>query len=154
MAFDRDRINLLTERWQGILRLCDWDIELRMVETEWRKTGDIKIDAHDRKAILMINAKNPKQENAEEVVIHELLHLKLSAMDQLIEQLLEGLFRGQTEDPRYGVIYGQYMTITESTVEDLAKGFLALGGEDKRLSFGRVGRLADEELKKGTDTFV
>ena len=70
MALDPDRINELTEKWQGILRLRDWDIMVRMIETEWRKTGDIKIAADDRKAILMMNAANPKQQNVEEVVIH------------------------------------------------------------------------------------
>ena len=41
MALDPDRINELTEKWQGILRLRDWDIMVRMIEAEWRKTGDI-----------------------------------------------------------------------------------------------------------------
>ena len=36
----------ILRRWQGLLRLSDWDIELRVVdpETNWRKRGDVKID--------------------------------------------------------------------------------------------------------------
>ena len=51
-------------RWQAILRLRDWDIRVRIVETRWRKSGDIKIDLDDRKAVLLVN-RSPKCENLE-----------------------------------------------------------------------------------------
>jgi hypothetical protein len=47
------------------LRLIGWDIRLQFIETEWRKTADIKIDTTDRNAILLINKYNPKQNNLE-----------------------------------------------------------------------------------------
>ncbi len=137
------------KRWQEILRLRDWDIRLKLVEVEWRKTGDIKIDADDHKAVLMINAVNPKQENMEEVVIHELLHLKLWGMDQMLEQLLTGMFGPDENDLKRDFAETQFMTLLESTVEDLAKGFLSVGGGSKELSFGRVMKQVDEELKRG-----
>ena len=135
-------------KWQDVLRLRDWDIRLKMVTTEWRKTGDIKIDADDKKAVLMINAFNPKQENLEEVIIHELLHLKLWGMDQMLEQLLGSVFGQDENDPRHDFAYTQFMILLESTVEDLTKGLLAVGGNDKELSFGRVQQLVKEELKE------
>jgi len=135
-------------KWQDILRLRDWDIRLTLVDVEWRKTGDIKIDEDDRKAVLMINAVNPKQTNLEEVIIHELLHLKLWGMDQMLERLLFTVFGQDENDPKYDFAYTQFMILVESTVEDLAKSFLTIGGSNKEISFGRVQKLVDEELAK------
>jgi|APIni6443716594_1056825.scaffolds.fasta_scaffold641765_1 hypothetical protein len=141
-------------KWQDILRLRDWDIRLEMVNIEWRKTGDIKIDADDKKAILMINAVNPKQENFEEVIIHELLHLKLWGMDQMLEQLLFSVFGQDENDPKHDFAHTQFMTLLESTVEDLTKGLLTVGGSSKELSFGRVQQLVNEELHEDKEKII
>ena len=54
-----------------------WDVRLEFAEDPtWSKTGDFKIDCDDRKAIVLLNIVNPKQENLEEVIIHELMHIK------------------------------------------------------------------------------
>lgn len=42
------------------------------------------------------------------------------------------------------------MSVLEPTTEDLAKSFLNLGGEDKNISFGRVRKQVEEELKKNS----
>lgn len=81
MKFDEKTLETYLRKWQDILKLRYLDIKYEIVNVEWRKTGDIKIDMTDRKAILMINNYNPRQTNIEEVVIHELLHLKLWGMD-------------------------------------------------------------------------
>lgn len=151
------QIELLQEyiiKWQDILRLRDWDIRLTLVDVEWRKTGDIKIDEDDRKAIVMINAVNPKQTNLEEVIIHELLHLKLWGMDQMLERLLFSVFGQDENDPKYDFAYTQFMLLVESTVEDLAKSFLTIGGSNKEISFGRVQKLVDEELAKASGKII
>lgn len=148
MKFDEKLIETYLRKWQDILRLRDWDIKYEIVNTEWRKTGDIKIDMTDRKAILMINNYNPKQTNLEALVIHELLHLKLWGMDQMIEQLIYSVFGKDENDPKFNFAYDQFMSILEPTVEDLAKSFLTLGGENKEISFGRVQQLVDKELQK------
>ena len=77
--FTYENVNPIFNKWLDILRLRNnWDIKFELINDEnFKKTGDFKIDPDDRKAILMINAKNPKNENVEEVIIHELLHLKL-----------------------------------------------------------------------------
>ena len=151
MTYDASEIEGLLKKWQTILRLCDWDIKYEPVEIPWRKTGDIKIDMDDRKAILLLNACNPKQTNMEHVIVHELLHLKLWGMDQMIEQLIGSVYGQDESDPKREFAYGQFMTLLESTVEDLAKGYITLGGDNKELSFGRVQRQVDEELGKVRD---
>ncbi len=130
-------INPLFDKWIEILRLKNiWDIKLELIEDEsfW-KTGDFKIDPDDRKAILMLNASKPKQENIEEVIVHELLHLKLYPLDQLTEGLIDGHYSPNTAE--YKTIYNQFMTMLEQTVEELTKCFLLYYGDNKELSYGR-----------------
>ena len=97
------------EKWRKILRLEEgWDVKLELVEDEsFQKTGDFKIDPTDRKAILMLNSRNPRQENPEEVICHELLHLKLYPLDQLTETLIEGHY--EPGSGAYHVVYTQFM---------------------------------------------
>ncbi|MBR6764755.1 MAG: hypothetical protein IKM13_13540 [Clostridia bacterium] len=132
-----DSVLPLFEKWMGILRLQNvWDVKLELIDDPafW-KTGDFKVDPDDRKAILMLNATNPKQENVEEVIIHELLHLKLYPLDQLTEGLIDGHY--QPDTPEYNTIYTQFMTMLEQTVEEMTKCFLLYQGDDKTLSYGR-----------------
>ena len=138
------------EKWQHALRLRDWDIRLQTVNHKWRKTGDIKIDADDRNAILLINVCNPKQTNLEELIIHELLHLKLYAMDQMIENYINALY-GEADCPKRDMAYHHFMTTLESTTNDLAKSFLQLGGDDKNLSFGRLQIEVDNEIMQSSN---
>ena len=134
-------------KWQDILRLKDWDIKLELVTNEWRKTGDVKIDEDDKKAILLINNCNPKQTNIESLIIHELLHIKLWGMDQMIERLLHCVYGDDVADPKFSFAYTQFMRLLEQTTEDLAKGYKDLGATDKSISFGRIQKQADDEWK-------
>ena len=138
------------EKWVEILRLKNnWDIQLKIMKDEsfW-KTGDFKVDPTDRKAILMLNGLNPKQENMEEVIVHELLHLKLYPLDQLTEGLIEGHY--EEGSPAYETIYTQFMEMLEITVEVLTKCYLGAFGENKELSFGRcAGMKSFNELYDG-----
>lgn len=138
MNINMDDIEQYLRKWQKNLRLQDWDIKIQTVEKEWNKTGDIKIDDNDRIAILLINVFNPKQTNLEQLIIHELLHLKLWGMDQMLENLVNNLYSSKDDAPKRNVVYSQYMTILESTVNDLAKSFLEQGGNDKTVSYGRL----------------
>lgn len=146
MEIDEILLEKYLRKWQATLRLMDWDIKYELVNVQWRKTGDIKIDVDDRKAILLINNFNPKQTNLEALIIHELLHLKLWGMDQMIEQLLYSVFGEDETDPKFNFAYTQFMKTLEPTVEDLAKGFLSLDGENKEISFGRVQKQVDKEF--------
>jgi hypothetical protein len=132
-----DALQSLFQKWIDILRLKNqWDIRLELVrDSAFRKTGDIKIDCDDRKAILMLNVLNPKQENPEEVIVHELMHLKLYPLDQLTVGLIDAHYEEET--PAREAVYTQFMIMLEQTVEELTKCYLGAFGENKALSYGR-----------------
>ena len=134
---DRQQAQACFEKWCRKLRLVpDWDIQLEFVEDlEWRKTGDFKVDCTDKKAILMLNGVNPKQENLEEVIVHELMHLKMYPLDQVTESLIISQFEEGSHASNFA--YAQFFTALEQTVEELTKCWLLEFGENTELSFGR-----------------
>ena len=146
----REEIKRLFDQWCRKLRIVpNWDIQLEFVEDpNWRKTGDFKVDCDDKKAVLMLNAANPRQENMEEVIVHELLHLKLYPLDQVTESLIINSFEeGSTG---WNFAYQQFFTALEQTVEELTKCYLLEFGENKALSFGRCkGMKSYDELFEG-----
>ena len=145
-----DALQSLFQKWIDILRLKNqWDIRLELVrDSAFRKTGDIKIDCDDRKAILMLNVLNPKQENPEEVIVHELMHLKLYPLDQLTEGLIDAHYEEET--PAREAVYTQFMIMLEQTVEELTKCYLGAFGENKTLSYGRCNTMKSfNELYEG-----
>ena len=146
--FNEIELQKYLEKWQKILRLKDWDIKLELVTKDWRKTGDIKIDQAAKTAILLINNHNPKHITIEAVIIHELLHIKLFGMDQMIEELLHCVYGDNKSDPKFSFAYSQFMELLEVTTEDLAKGYVELGADDKSVSFGRIQKEADDEWGK------
>lgn len=139
------KLEELLNKWQDILRLRDWDIKLEIVDKEWRKSGDIKIDMDDKKAVMLIN-NNPKSTNLEELVVHELLHLKLWGMDQMLEGFINQVFGTNEDDIKREFAMTQFFIMLESTVEDLTKGFLKANECEEELSFGRLQKLIDDEI--------
>lgn len=132
-------------KWQRVLRLSDWDIRLTTVPTDWRKSGDVKIDRDNRMAAVLLHESIP-DEHLEEVVVHELLHLKVYGMDQMIERLIELLYP-EEDDPGRAFAMDSFMLELESTVEDLTKALLTAGGENRDFWFKRVDRQIEEELR-------
>ena len=149
--FDETKLGQYMQKWQNILRLRDWDIKLDLVTKPWRKTGDVKIDQADKTAILLINVCNPKQTDIETVIIHELLHIKLWGMDQMIESLLKCVYGEEENDPKYSFAYTQFMELLEVTTQDLTKGYMELGADNKEISFGRIQKQADDEWGKNDE---
>lgn len=138
------------EYWCKKLRITpQWDIKLEMVtDPEWNKTGDFKIDPTDRKAVLLLNAVSPKQENMDEVIVHELMHIKMYPLDQVCESLITSNFEEGT--PAWNFAYREFFQNLEVTVEELAKCFLLEFGENKNFSFGRCeSRKSFDELYNG-----
>ena len=134
---NREELDALFEKYIRKLRITPaWDVKLELVEdAAWGKTGDFRIDCDDRKAILLLNAVNPKQENLEEVIVHELMHLKLYPLDQVTESLIVNTF--EEGSPASDFAYQQFFTALEQTVEELTKCFLLEFGENREFSFGR-----------------
>ena len=140
MKYSKEELTLLFEKYCKKLRITPpWDIRLEFVEdANWRKTGDFKIDCTDQKAILLLNFANPKQENMEEVIVHELMHIKMYPLDQVTESLITSNFEEGT--PGYNLAYTQFFSTLEQTVEELTKCFLFEFGENKELSYGRCNK--------------
>ena len=138
---DKAALTAIFEKYIRKLRITPaWDVKLEFVEDpSWPKTGDFRIDCDDRKAVLMLNANNPKQENVEEVIIHELMHIKMYPLDQVTESLLLSAF--PEESPAQDFAYRQFYSTLEQTVEELAKCFLLEFGEDREFSYGRCHRM-------------
>ena len=130
-------IEALFDKWCKKLRISpQWDVKLELVQDPaWRKTGDFKIDPDDRKAVLLLNAANPKQENMEEVIVHELMHIKMYPLDQVCESLITSTF--EEDSPARTFAYSQFFSSLEATVEEMTKCFLLEFGENKELSYGR-----------------
>ena len=130
-------IRTLFEKWCRKLRIVPaWDVKLEIVtDPAWNKTGDFQIDCDDRKAVLLLNALNPKQENLEEVIVHELMHLKLYPLDQVTESLIVHSFEDGSAASNFA--YQQFFCALEQTVEEMAKCFLLEFGDHRDLSYGR-----------------
>ena len=134
---ERAETTVLFEKYIKKLRITPaWDVRLEFVEDpSWQKTGDFRIDCDDRKAILLLNVINPKQENIEEVIVHELMHIKMYPLDQVTESLIANCFEEGTVASNFA--YQQFFSALEQTVEELAKCFLYEFGENKEFSYGR-----------------
>ncbi len=137
MPIDEKKAFALFDKWTAILRIDNnWDVRLELVSDEhFTKTGDLKIDCDDKKAIILLNARNPKQENLEEVICHELLHLKMYPLDQFTESLILSTY--ENDETARNLAYYNFFTSLEITVEELTKCYLGAFGENKKLSYGR-----------------
>lgn len=117
----QDKIIEIIDKYCKKLRITPmWDVKFELIhDASWPKTGDLKIDCDDRKAILMLNADNPKQENLEEVIVHELMHLKMYPLDQVTESLIQNSFEEGSIAGNFA--YQQFFNALEQTVEELTK---------------------------------
>ena len=147
-----DRLNAreIFDKYTKKLRIVpEWEIRLEFVEDEdWKKTGDFKIDPTDKKAILMLNAASPKDENIEETIVHELMHIKMYPLDQVCESMIINMFEEGSKEQDFA--YQTFFETLEVTVEELAKCFLLEFGENKEFSFGRMEKIKSfNELYEG-----
>ena len=147
---DRLKAREIFDKYTKKLRIVpEWDIRLEFVEDEdWKKTGDFKIDPTDKKAILMLNAASPKDENIEETIVHELMHIKLYPLDQVCESMIINMFEEGSKEQNFA--YQTFYETLEVTVEELAKCFLLEFGENTEFSFGRMEKIKSfNELYEG-----
>ncbi len=138
---DKLKAREIFDKYTKKLRIVpEWEIRLEFVEDEdWKKTGDFKIDPTDKKAILMLNAASPKDENIEETIVHELMHIKLYPLDQVCESMIINMFEEGSKEQNFA--YQTFYETLEVTVEELAKCFLLEFGENTEFSFGRMEKI-------------
>lgn len=147
MSIQEKQILILLNKWQKILRLSDWDIKLVLVTKKWRKSGDIKIDRDNQMAALMVH-ESVHEQQLEELIVHELLHLRLYGMDQLIESNINIIFGSDDSDPKKEFAMNTFFLELESTVENLTKAMLTAAGKKTEFWFNRVDKQIDEELNR------
>ena len=137
---EREKLTSLFEKYCRKLRITPaWDVKLELIDDPaWTKTGDFRIDCDDRKAVLMLNINNPRQENPEEVIVHELMHIKMYPLDQVTESLIVNSFEEGSAASSFA--YQQFFTALEQTVEELTKCFLLEFGDNKEFSYGRCSK--------------
>lgn len=129
----------LEERFRFFVKemeLEDWNLKLEFIEYDWKNTGNIKVDMDDRSAIVYLNIFNPKSDNLEETLIHELCHLKMWKLDLYCESLLDATFKDK-DSTEYRFGYNQFMSSLEQTVQEFAKTYVKQLASDKKLSFKR-----------------
>lgn len=134
---DKEQLEKVFNYWCKKLRVVpQWSVKLSFMDSDdFKKTGDIQIDCDDKKAMLLLNARNPKNLNLEEVIVHELFHLKLYPLDQVTESLITSSFEKDTIG--YNFAYREFFQSLEQTVAELTKCFLLEFGDAKELSYGR-----------------
>ena len=65
----------------------------------------------------------------------------------MIEGLVYDVFGNDEEDVKFKFAYGKFMETLESTVEDLTKAYMTVGGDEMKTSFGRVEKQVEKEIK-------
>jgi hypothetical protein len=148
---NQEEILLCIGKWQKTLKLQDWDIQYLPVEVPWRKSGDIKIDDDNRNAVLMLNRYNPKRQNLEEIILHELLHLRLRGFDVMIEELINLVYGIDEKNTQREFAYSQFMLLLETTVQDVTKSFFEARDQGYQMELGRLKDEISQEI--GTKEF-
>lgn len=143
---DEKSIDECLAKWQPLLSLSDWDIRSLVVQKmDWRKSGDVKIDESNRMAAVMIKS-DLDPAYLEQVVVHELLHIKLWGLDQMIEEPLNALFGEEDSEGKRYFAQGQFMRELEATTQDLTRALLDASGFEGDYLFNRVQKQIDEEI--------
>ena len=134
---NREELEKCLTHWCRKLRVTPtWNVRLQLMDDpNYRKTGDIKIDCDNHNAIVMLNMSGANCGNLEEVLVHELFHLKLYPMDQVTESLIRACFPEESSAKNFA--YEQFFHALEQTAEELTKCFLLEYGDNKELTFGR-----------------
>jgi hypothetical protein len=145
MGLDEAEALDVLRSWQRVLGLRDWTIRVEIVRRDRRKSGDIKVDPCNRMAVVLVNEAVPPR-HLDEVVLHELVHLHLHALDRMLEDLLAGLYGDDESDPRHRFARGQFMDHLETATQGLTRAFLGLAGEEELMQTPSLERSVEDEL--------
>ena len=134
--YNKEELQKKFDKLLEIFQFEGWNIKLEFIEKDWKNTGNVKVDIEGKTAIVYLNIFNPKMENLEQVLIHELCHIKLWKLDQYCESLLDATFDDK-DSKAYKFAYDQFMLHLEQTTEELARTYVSMIAENKNLSFNR-----------------
>ena len=73
--WNKNEIKQTFDRLLKLFKFDNWNIKLEFVENDWKNTGNVKVDIEGKTAIVYLNIFNPKMENYEQVLVHELCHI-------------------------------------------------------------------------------
>jgi hypothetical protein len=146
-SISEEMIGKQLEKWKPLLSLSDWDIRPVVVERQWRKSGDVKIDESNRMAAVMIRH-DLDPVHLQEVVVHELVHIKLWDMDQMLETALNALYGDDPDEGKRDFVQGQFMDRLETTTQDITRALLTANGCTGEFMFDRVSKQITEELEE------
>ena len=127
MKVDHNEALNLLRKWQDILCLNDWNLSLRIRDSSWRKSGDIDVTLEYATGSVLIREVLDDLD-LDTVIVHELVHIKLYALDQMIEELLGFVYGDDAHDPKKKFAYSQFMGVLERTAEDLTRALLDAEG--------------------------
>ena len=134
--FDKEFLQSQFKYFIEKMEMTHWNLKLEFVEHDWKNTGNVKVDMDNKTAVVYLNLFNPKCENLEEVMIHELCHVKLWKLDLFCESLLDSTFENK-ETTEYKFGYNQFMSALEQTTQEIAKTYTRLLAKNKNLSYNR-----------------
>ena len=134
--FDKEFLQRQFKYFVKKMEMTHWNLKLEFVEHDWKNTGNVKVDMDNKTAVVYLNLFNPKCENLEEVMIHELCHIKLWKLDLFCESLLDSTFENK-ETTEYKFGYNQFMSALEQTTQEIAKTYTKLLAKNKNLSYNR-----------------
>lgn len=134
--FDKEYLQKRFDYFVEIMELSQWNLRLEFVEKDWKNTGNVKVDMDGKTAIVYLNVFNPKSDNLEEIMVHELCHIKMWKLDLYCESLLDATFENKnSKEYKFG--YNQFMSALEQTTQEFAKTYTKLLSDNKNLSAKR-----------------
>lgn len=134
--FDKEYLQKRFDYFVEKMELSQWNLRLEFVEKDWKNTGNVKVDMDGKTAIVYLNVFNPKSDNLEEIMVHELCHIKMWKLDLYCESLLDATFENKnSKEYKFG--YNQFMSALEQTTQEFAKTYTKLLSDNKNLSAKR-----------------
>ncbi len=134
--FDKEYLQKRFDYFVEKMELSQWNLHLEFVEKDWKNTGNVKVDMDGKTAIVYLNVFNPKSDNLEEIMVHELCHIKMWKLDLYCESLLDATFENK-DSKEYKFGYNQFMSALEQTTQEFAKTYTKLLANNKNLSTKR-----------------
>lgn len=120
-GLQKKELNEILKKWLNIFQLKEWKIDIEITDfkrTDFKQSGDIKIDLENKSARLLMT--NKPFRNEESTIIHELTHLLLWKFDMYTEKVI------LKNCEEYEGDHMQYLNELEETVAKFTDIFLDL----------------------------